>query len=107
MLLGHGGAENAEFRELGPQVRVEARAVGPFELAQALVGGSVAEHLTGQVADRLLLLAEGEVHVVSSSRPVPDAQLRIARGRPMPNMPIRSRWISLVPPPKVRISRLR
>ena len=118
------GDERPEHTRLGqrrPQRAVEAWLVGALELPQTLVGRRVTDHLTGQFADRLLFFVQTEIHrgpLVLFVRCVvrwvclrllcgAGGQPRNARGRPRPNMPMRSRWISLVPPPKVRMSRLR
>jgi hypothetical protein len=38
---------------------------------------------------------------------LPGDYMRGMRGKPRPKSPIRSRWISFVPPPNVRMSKLR
>ena len=58
----------------------------------------------GQLADGLLLFAVREVHVILLAGSwLGSAAQRNDRGMPRPKMAMRSRWISLVPPPKVRM----
>ena len=76
-----------------------------LDLADALVRRLVGEDLLREVGDRLLLVTEREVHGCRSFRR--SVRSAACAGRPSPNMPIRSRCTSLVPPPKVRMMRLR
>ena len=67
-VLGQGDAQQAGGRQFGPELAVEAVAVGlGLDLAQPLLGRQVGEDPVGQLADGLLLLAEGEVHDCLSS----------------------------------------
>src|SRR5262249_14406223 len=88
--LGHRDADDAGLRERLPQVAVEAVVLGD-DLLRALERGGVGEDLGREVAEILLVGGEGEVHQ------------RSALGKPSVNWEIRSRCISLTPPPKVRM----
>jgi hypothetical protein len=95
--FGNRDAEQARLGELLPQGAVEARPFAALDLLLALVGRALAQDLGGEVENLLLLFGVGEIHARGSD------QKRGARGKPRPKRLIRSRWISLVPPPKVRI----
>ena len=92
-VLWQSDPEEVGPSQLGPQTPVDALGAG-LDLLQPLLGDVPVEDLFGQVPHGFLLFVEGEVHV-SSYRDL---------GRPRPNMAISSRWTSLVPPPKVRMS---
>src|SRR5262249_54955503 len=99
--LGHRRGEQPRLGERLPQLAVEAHATALLERAHALVAGEVVENLAGELCDRLLVVGKREVHVVLQN------YMRGMRGKPRPNRSMRSRWISFVPPPKVRIRRPR
>src|SRR5262249_24002678 len=88
--LRQGDADDPGIGERGPQVAVEAVAVGD-DLLRAFERGVVAQDLGRELAEILLVGGEGEVHQ------------RSALGKPSVNWEIRSRCISLTPPPKVRM----
>ena len=92
-VLGHADPEKVGSGQLGPESPVDVLGAG-LDLLQALLGDVALQDLLGQVTDGFLLVVEGEVHRCSYRD----------LGRPRPNMAISSRWISLVPPPKVRMS---
>ena len=102
--LGQRDAEQVRLGELGPRVAVEpvrrcrrARAGAPSVHA-------VGEDLAGQALELVLLFGEGEVHRRS---PVSRRHSAGEPGMLRPKMAMRSRCISLVPPPKVRMCMLR
>ena len=94
----------ARHGEVVPELAIEARLAGALQCPHAFVRRLGRQDLSGQGGDFLLFVAEGKVHDCSRYG---RAQPRRARGIPRPNMAMRSRWISLVPPPKVRMIRLR
>jgi len=65
VLLREREPEQPGRAQLGPEVAVEAAAVGLDDL-HPLVGGPVAQDLGGQLGRLVLLGGEGEVHVSSS-----------------------------------------
>ena len=69
---------------------------------QAVVVDAVFENAPSEIGDLLLRLVEIEVH-----ESVPSSLSSRSRGRSRPAMPMMSRWISLVPPPKVSTQQLR
>src|SRR5207249_1022058 len=95
VLFGHRDAEQPRIGGGAPELAVEAQAPTLLDRALLFVAALVGEDLRREVADRLLIFGEREVHGVLAG------YTRGTRGRPRPNKPIRSRWISLVPPPKV------
>ena len=88
--LGDRDAHDPGIGKCGPQVPVEAVVVGEHAL-HAFEPGGVGEDLGHEIAEILLVGGEGEIHQ------------RSALGRPSVNWEIRSRCISLTPPPKVRM----
>ena len=60
--LGHERAQHAGLGEGGPQLAVEPGVAAGLEAPQAFVGGGVAEHLGGELGDRLLFVVAAEVH---------------------------------------------
>ena len=91
--LGNRHGEQPGLAERAPERRVEALTAFLLQGTLALVGRLLAEEPGREVDDRLLVVAVLEVH----------GYILGTRGRPRPISPIRSRWISFVPPPKVRI----
>ena len=81
-----------------PEVLVVPLA-GSLELGEPRRRRPLGQHAPGQVDQRLLVLGQSEVHC----RPL----YRGARGMASPTIEMMSRWISLVPPPKVSTSVLR
>src|SRR5207245_2293445 len=94
--LGRRDAEQVRLRELGPGGAV-IPVVGTVALLQMLEPGAVLEDPRREPMQLLLRLGEGKVHVVA---PPPQRGLP---GMPSPKIAIRSRCISLVPPPNVRM----
>src|SRR5262249_23340456 len=93
--------EQVRLRELLPRGQV-VPVVGAIALLQVLEARAIFEDPRREAAQLLLFLGKGEVHVVGSLR----LAIRRHRGLPgmfSPKMAIRSRCISLTPPPKVRM----
>ena len=88
--LGDRDAHDPGVGERGPEVRVVAIVVGDDAL-DPLERGRVGQDLRRELAEVLLVGSEREIHQ------------RSALGRPSVNWEIRSRCISLTPPPKVRM----
>src|SRR5262249_35725879 len=65
-VLGPRDPAQSRLGELAPPVAIEALAAG-LDLLQVLVRLAVGEDLVGEVARRLLLLGECEVHLSSAS----------------------------------------
>ena len=100
MGLGNRDTEEIRRRELRPRVTVE-RVVGALHGLEVLERHAVAEDLTHESRQFLLRLGEREIHAVASF-----VFSVISCGLPgmfSPKMAMRSRCISLVPPPKVRM----
>src|SRR5262249_30813878 len=88
--LGDGDAEEARAGERVPRLPVPPLA-RRLEALQAIVGHVVAEDPPREIAERLLVLREIEVHRY------------LARGMRSPAIAMISRCTSFVPPPNVRM----
>src|SRR3954451_20989184 len=95
LLLWDAVAGHAGHGELLPQRPVEHRPALLLQLLEMRVRRPVHEDLASESTQRLLVVGQREVH---------GYPYRSDRGILRPKMAMRSRWISLVPPPKVRIS---
>ena len=90
-------AHDAGVGQLPPQVLVEPPAI-TFQRGEPGRGRALGEDACGELDEGALVLGRVEVH----RRPY-----RGARGIASPTIEMMSRWISLVPPPKVSTSVLR
>ncbi len=91
VLLGNGEGEQAGLAQGAPQLAVEATFLG-VDGTKPVRGAVVLQDRGRQVCGLGRLRGGFEVHAGS---------YRFAAGRPRPTYPMMSRWISLVPPPKV------
>ena len=93
--FGCRDTEQAGVGQRGPRLAIEPLAVG-FELFVAIGRDEIGEDLPRQTNVWFLVLR--------SVRNPSMSPHRSDRGMPKPNIAIRSRWSSLVPPPNVKIN---